>query len=58
MMNEQNELAQFLKRLKRYKHRLKRQELLTLRGQALHGDIAGAKKGFCVLMEGRKMQYE
>ena len=58
MMNEQNELAQFLQTLNRYKPRLKRQELLTLRGPALHGDIAGAKKGFCVLMEERKMQYE
>lgn len=58
MMNRQKELTQFLKTLKRYRHGLKRQELLTLRGQALHGDIAGAKKGFCVLMEERKMQYE
>lgn len=57
-MNRQKELTQFFKTLKRYRHRLKRQELLTLRGQALHGDIAGAKKGFCVLMEERKMQYE
>lgn len=57
-MSKQKELTQFLKTLKKYKYQLKRQELLTLRGQALNGDLVGAKKGFCVLMEGRKMQYE
>lgn len=57
-MKRQNELTQFLKTLKKYKYILKRQELLTLRGQALNGDLVGAKKGFCILMEERKMQYE
>lgn len=57
-MSKQKELTQFLKTLKKYKYQLKRQELLTLRGQALNGDLSGAKKGFCFLMEERKMQYE
>ena len=57
-MSKQKELTQILKTLKKYKYQLKRHELLTLRGQALNGDLVGAKKGFCVLMEERKMQYE
>ena len=57
-MSNQNEFTKFLKKIIKYKYQLKRQELLTLRGQALNGDLVGAKKGFCVLMEERKMQYE
>lgn len=35
----------YLKLLKKYRNRLTRQQLLTLRGQILNGDIEGFKKG-------------
>ena len=35
----------YLKILKKYRHKLTRQQLLTLRGQILSGDIEGFKKG-------------
>ncbi len=38
-------MTQFLRRLKRHRDMLSRQQLLTLRGQALAGDIAGANRG-------------
>lgn len=38
-------MTKFLKRLKIHRHQLTRQQLRTLRGQALAGDIVGANKG-------------
>ena len=35
----------YLKLLKKYRNRLTRQQLLTLRGQILNGDIEGFIKG-------------
>lgn len=43
----------FLLELKKYNKRLSRQEMRTLRGQALAGDIDGAKKGLVKLLERR-----
>ncbi len=40
-----DEINQYLKILKKYRKRLTRQQLLTLRGQVLSGDIEGFKKG-------------
>ncbi len=40
----------FFKVLGRHKHLLTRQELQTLRGQAMAGDYEGAKKGLHVLL--------
>jgi putative heme degradation protein len=35
----------FLQLLRKHRNELSRQELETLRGQALHGDVDGANKG-------------
>ncbi|HPK16650.1 MAG TPA: hypothetical protein PKW41_11690 [Clostridia bacterium] len=39
------EINRFIKRLAAYKNRIPAQQLKTLRGQALSGDVAGAQKG-------------
>lgn len=39
------ELRIFILELKKYRNRLSRQVIKTLRGQALSGDLTGAKKG-------------
>ena len=44
----------FLDRLNFERWRLNRDEYLTLKGQALSGDIEGAKKGLNRILEGRK----
>ena len=38
-------MNEYIKLLKKYRKRLTRQQLLTLRGQILSGDIDGFKKG-------------
>lgn len=38
-------MNEYLKLLKKYRNKLTRQQLLTLRGQVLNGDIDGFKKG-------------
>ena len=38
-------MNEYIKLLKKYKNKLTRQQLLTLRGQILNGDIEGFKKG-------------
>ena len=38
-------MNEYIKLLKKYRKRLTRQQLLTLRGQVLNGDIDGFKKG-------------
>lgn len=53
-MNNQNEITSFIKTLRRYRYFLSKQEIKTLRGQAINGDLEGAKKGFCRLMEIRR----
>ena len=35
----------FIKELKQYRHILSKQTISTLRGQALSGDLEGARKG-------------
>ncbi len=42
MQDRTREQAVFLNELKRYRQQLNRQQLLTLRGQALAGDVEGA----------------
>lgn len=44
------EINGFVKRLKNYQNRLSKQQLKTLRGQALSGDLTGAKKGLAKLL--------
>lgn len=55
---EQNDqLRLFLTQLKRCRGKLDRHTLLTLRGQALAGDLAGAQRGLSFLMRyGEKMR--
>lgn len=36
--------------LKKYKHKLTRQQLLTLKGQIKANDLKGFKKGLCKLI--------
>lgn len=38
-------MNEYIKLLKKYRKRLTRQQLLTLKGQILSGDIDGFKKG-------------
>lgn len=42
---------QFLKDLRLYNDRLTPQQIKTLKGQALSGDITGATKGLATLLE-------
>lgn len=44
-------MNEYLKLLKKYRKRLTRQQLLTLRGQILSGDIDGFKKGLKKLVK-------
>lgn len=48
------EINGFVKYLKKYQHQLSKQQLKTLRGQALSGDLAGAKRGLIKLLRKEK----
>lgn len=48
------EINGFVKHLKKYQHQLSKQQLKTLRGQALSGDLAGAKRGLIKLLRKEK----
>jgi hypothetical protein len=54
------EINRFIKSLRAYTDRLSRQQIKTLRGQALVGDITGAKKGLerICRKEGTSWKYE
>jgi len=52
-MREKNNLSDFLKSLKANKENLSRQQFRTIKGQALAGDIEGARKGMYKLLERR-----
>lgn len=45
------EIYKFIKTLKKYRGLLPKQKLLTIRGQALNGDLEGAKKGLYNLIK-------
>ncbi len=51
------EINGFVKSLKKYQNKLSKQQLKTLRGQALSGNLAGAKKGLIKLLR-REIQNE
>jgi len=53
-----NEVSHFILTLKDYRNILPRQTLKTIRGQALAGDVAGAKKGLQKLIKERTMNHE
>lgn len=42
--------ADFLRQLRKHHRRLTRQQIRTLRGQALHGDIIGAYEGLNTIL--------
>ena len=44
-------MNEYLKLLKKYRKRLTRQQLLTLRGQILSGNVEGFKKGLKKLVK-------
>ena len=48
------EIHVFIKSLKKHQGRLSKQQLKTLRGQALSGNLAGAKKGLTKLLRREK----
>lgn len=50
------EINRFVKHLKKYQNRLSKHQLKTLRGQALSGNLAGAKKGLTKLLN-REQSY-
>ena len=52
-MREKNNLSEFLQSLKANKGNLTRQQFRTIKGQALAGDIKGARKGMYQLLERR-----
>ena len=50
-----SEAMKFISRLKKYREELPKQTLKTIRGQALAGDVLGARKGLeRLLNEGMK----
>lgn len=49
------EISGFVKDLKKYQNQLSKQQLKVLRGQALSGDLAGAKKGLTKLLRREKL---
>ena len=46
----------FFKSLKMYRHLLTRQELQTLRGQAMAGDYDAAKKGLTMILNRKRAE--
>lgn len=49
------EISAFVKSLKKYQNQLSKQQLKVLRGQALSGELAGAKKGLIKLLRREKL---
>lgn len=47
-------MHKFLKELRKYKEKIPRNTLKTIRGQALSGDIEGARKGLEKALEKEK----
>ena len=47
--------TEFLRHLKAYRRVLPRQTLLTLRGQALSGDVDGALRGLAHILKNRSI---
>lgn len=50
MKQMDTEIKRFFETLEKYRRLLTRQEVKTLRGQALSGDLDGAKRGFAKLI--------
>lgn len=50
--------VKFLMDLKQYKVVLPKQTMKTLKGQALSGDLEGAKKGLCTVLRRRAGRCE
>ena len=51
-------IQQALRYLKRAQPALTRQQLLTLKGQIIHGDVAGAMRGLERLLHGKEGKHD
>lgn len=54
MKREYTELDAFIDSLKSYRRVLSRQQIRTIKGQALNGDLDGAQKGLAKMLKRRK----
>ncbi|MFR7350466.1 hypothetical protein [Peptoniphilus sp.] len=50
-MKENINLNQFLKKLKKHKNHIERNTFKTIRGQAINGDLEGARKGLMKILD-------
>ena len=55
-MSQTHSMVTFMKHMKCARRWITRQQLLTLRGQALAGDIAGAEKGLTTILKGNNQK--
>lgn len=53
MGGERMTQTEFLRHLKAYRNKLPRQVVLTLRGQALSGDVDGAIRGLAQILKNK-----
>ncbi len=57
MQSKMDDAEVFIRELKRYRQRLDRNALLTLRGQALSGDVEGARRGLERMLRREYQKY-
>lgn len=50
-MKENMNLNQFLKKLRKHKNYIERNTFKTIRGQAINGDLEGARKGLMKILD-------
>ena len=50
-MKENMNLNQFLKKLRKHKKHIERNTFKTIRGQAINGDLEGARKGLMRILD-------
>ena len=54
-MKENMNLNQFLKKLRKHKNHMERNTFKTIRGQAINGDLEGARKGLMRILDKEMM---
>lgn len=54
-MKENMNLNQFLKKLRKHKNHIERNTFKTIRGQAINGDLEGARKGLMKMLDKEMM---
>lgn len=50
-MKENINLNQFLKKLRKHKNHIERNTFKTIRGQAINGDLEGARRGLMKILD-------